>query len=154
MRTDTHGPTKLCALGLSVLASVWLSSEGSLQAQPVKAHAVIHREPLQHGQIDPKLFGNFIELLDDLVPAMWAELLNDRSFEGVIPQANWCYFDGSPDFCDREWNTNATWSLDSESPFNGARCARLTANDSVVDPIRPGNKAGEDLSLFRVLPNG
>ena len=73
------------------------------------------------------LFGNFVELLDDVVPSLWAEMLNDRSFEGVIRAANWSYYDGKPDFCDREWDRNPTWSYDTQSPFNGARSARLTA---------------------------
>ena len=78
--------------------------------------AVIHSQPLNAGRINPMLFGNFIELLDDVVPGMWAEMLNDRSFEGVIPAANWSYYDGKPDFCDREWDSNPTWSYDTEQP--------------------------------------
>jgi alpha-L-arabinofuranosidase len=58
---------------------------------------------------------------------MWAEMLNDRSFEGVTRAANWSYYDGKPDFCDREWDHNPTWSRDTDNPFNGARSARLTA---------------------------
>jgi len=83
-------------------------------------------EPLHGGRISPKLFGNFVELLDDVVPGMWAELLNDRSFEGVVPAANWCYYDGAPDICDRRWDTNSTWALDAQDPFNGNRSAKLT----------------------------
>jgi len=79
------------------------------------------------GRIDPKVFGNFVELLDDVVPAMWAEMLNDRSFEGVTPLAKWCYYDGMPDFCDREWETNSTWSLDGDWVFNGKKSATLLA---------------------------
>ena len=92
---------------------------------PLRAQVLIHAQPLHAGRINPKLFGNFIELLDDVVPGMWAELLNDRSFEGVIPAANWCYYDGSPDICDRQWDTNSTWMLDTNHPFNGTRSARL-----------------------------
>ena len=55
----------------------------------------ISSRPLHDGRIDPMLFGNFIELLDDLVPGMWAEMLNDRGFEGVVPAAGWVYYDGS-----------------------------------------------------------
>src|ERR1035441_958076 len=76
--------------------------------------AVIHAQPLHSGRISPMLFGNFVELLDDVVPSMWAEMLNDRSFEGVIRAANWSYYDGKPDFCDREWDQNATWSRDTD----------------------------------------
>src|ERR1700722_8975276 len=102
--------------------------ERRILAQPAKATTVIHGEALEGAWIDPKLFGNFIELLDDVVPGMWAEMLNDRSFEGVTKLAPWCYYDGSPDICDREWDTNATWSYDTENPFNAKRSARLTAS--------------------------
>jgi len=96
-------------------------------AQPPKATATVHADALHAGRVDPKLFGNFVELLNDVAPGMWAEMLNDRSFEGIVPAARWCYYDGSPDLCDRAWDTNATWSLDTENPFNGARAARLSA---------------------------
>ena len=96
-------------------------------AEPAKASAVVHAQPLHDGRIDPRLFGNFIELLDDVAPAMWAEMLNDRSFEGVTKLSSWCYYDGAPDICDREWDTNATWSYDAKNAFNGKRCVRLTA---------------------------
>lgn len=97
-------------------------------AEPSKTAVTIHAQPLHGGRINPMLLGNFMELLDDLVPGMWAELLNDRSFEGVTKSANWVYYNGLPDICDRQWETNATWSLDTELPFNGARSARLTAS--------------------------
>ena len=95
-----------------------------LAAEPAKASAIIHSQPLHAGRIDLKLFGNFIELLDDVAPGMWAEMLNDRSFEGVTKLANWCYYNGQPDFCDRQWDINSTWSYDTQHPFNGARSAR------------------------------
>ncbi len=119
-------------LALIFLSALLLSHFGpacaSASAGPaVTARITVSAEPLQAGTINPRLFGNFIELLDDVVPGMWAELLNDRSFEGVIPTANWCYYDGSPDICDREWETNSTWQIDEDKPFNGARCAKVSA---------------------------
>jgi alpha-L-arabinofuranosidase len=48
----------------------------------------------------------------------------------VVPAARWSYFDGKPDFCDRPWDINKTWSIDTAHPFNGARCAKLTASPS------------------------
>jgi alpha-L-arabinofuranosidase len=89
--------------------------------------AAVLAEPLLGARIEPTMFGNFMELLDDVVPGSWAEMLNDRSFAGVIPTANWVYYDGSFDICDRQWDTNSTWTYDSDNPFNGKRCARLTA---------------------------
>jgi hypothetical protein len=111
-----------------VTTGFWIPSF-CVAAEPAKAMAmaIIHSEPLHAGRINPRLFGNFIELLDDVAPGMWAEMLNDRSFEGVTKLAGWCYYDGAPDFCDREWDTNATWSYDAENPFNGKRSVRLNA---------------------------
>jgi len=89
----------------------------------------ISSKPLHDGRINPMLFGNFIELLDDLCPGMWAEMLNDRGFEGVIPPAKWVYYDGSPTFCDRGWDKGNDWSLETAGAFNGPRCARITGRD-------------------------
>ncbi len=114
---------------LLLLAAIPFGSAFPLPAEPPRASAVVHSEPLHAGRIDPKLFGNFIELLDDVAALSSAPrwVLNDRSFEGVTPLANWCYYDGKPDFCDRQWDTNATWTYDTVHPFNGARAAELDA---------------------------
>lgn len=108
-------------------AAAFLITQTCVWAQTAKASTTVHAQPLHGGRINPKLFGNFIELLDDVVPGMWAEMLNDRSFEGVTKLSPWCYYDGAPDICDREWDTNATWTYDTENPFNGKRSAHLTA---------------------------
>jgi alpha-N-arabinofuranosidase len=115
---------------------------------PPAVETIIHAQPLHNGGIDPKLFGNFIELLDDVVPGMWAELLGDRSFEGVLPAANWCYYDGSLDICDRTWETNATWTLDTEQPFNGARSARLEANGDAARLSQAGLSVKKGMSYL------
>jgi alpha-L-arabinofuranosidase len=86
-------------------------------------------DSLSVGRINPMLFGNFVELLDDLCPGMWAEMLNDRGFEGIEPPAKWVYYDGSPTFCDRQWDSGNDWSIDSAGCFNGPRCARLRGRD-------------------------
>ncbi len=96
-------------------------------AEVLEATLSISAKPLHAGRVSPMLFGSFMELLDDLVPAMWSEMLNDRSFEGVTPRANWAYEDGAPNICDREWDRNETWAYETTRPFNGARSARLTA---------------------------
>jgi len=108
------------AAGFTVLCS-------RAPAAPASTTVTIHSDPLNSGTVDPKIFGNFIELLDDVVPGMWAELLNDRSFEGIAPAAGWSYYDGSLVICDRPWDTNSTWSRVGEKPFNGSYCAKLTA---------------------------
>ena len=110
------------------LAAAFLIPVLSSATETPNSSAVIHAEPLNHGQVSPRLFGNFVELLDDVVPGVWAEMLNDRSFEGVLPMRSQGYFDGTPDLCDREWDRNDTWTLDSANPFRGARSAKLTAS--------------------------
>jgi alpha-N-arabinofuranosidase len=110
-----------------VLAAVITAAHPALADEPKPIDITIRAESLHAGRISPLLFGNFIELLDDVVPGMWAEMLNDRSFEGVAPLSSPFYFDGTPDICDRPWDPNSTWSYDHEQPYNGAGCAKLTA---------------------------
>src|SRR5689334_3776568 len=114
----------VCFLLFTSLSSIATANAGET------VDTIIHSQPLHAGRINPRLFGNFIELLDDVAPGLWAEMLNDRSFEGVTPCLNPFYYDGALNFCDREWDRNPTWSYDVQNPFNGARSARLTASRS------------------------
>src|SRR5213595_3870657 len=54
------------------------------QTQPVTI-VKITPEPLSDGRISPFQYGQFVEYLCDLVPAMWSEKLYDGSFEGLSP---------------------------------------------------------------------
>jgi alpha-N-arabinofuranosidase len=105
------------------LAILPLLTVPAFAAEPVVIK--IPDQPLHDGRIRPTLFGNFIELLDDLVPGMRAEMLNDRGFEGIVPAANWVYYDGSPTLCDRTWDRSDAWFIERNGAFNGSRCARL-----------------------------
>jgi alpha-L-arabinofuranosidase len=127
------------------IVTALLAATIPVAAQDSHTNAIVRAEPLAGGRIEPTLFGNFMELLDDVVPGSWAELLNDRSFAGVVPTANWVYYDGSLDICDRQWDTNATWSYDSENPFNGKRCAKLTAGPAPASLTQSGLSARKDL---------
>src|SRR5580658_8283485 len=106
----------------SFVATILLAAAMPLAAQNARTNAVIRADPLPGGRLEPTLFGNFMELLDDVVPGSRAELLNDRSFAGVLPAADWVYYDGSLGICDRAWDTNASWSYHTANPFNGKRC--------------------------------
>ncbi len=110
----------------------------------------ISPNPRHDGRIDPKLFGNFIELLDDLVPGMWAEMLNDRGFEGVIPAAKWVYYDGSATFCDRAWERNEDWTIDTTGPYNGPRCARISAQKERWSRLAQAGLAVRDGESYHV----
>ena len=92
--------------------------------------------------ISPKLFGNFVELLDDVVPGLWAEMLNDRAFAGVIPCLKPFYYDGAPNLCDREWDANSSWKYDTTNSFHGCRCAKLSATD-----VQPASLTQSGLAL-------
>jgi alpha-L-arabinofuranosidase len=83
--------------------------------------------PLHQGRISPMLYGGFVELLDDVVPGMWAEMLGDRGFEGVLPTSTWDYFRGEPNLCDRDWDKSPDWSYDTGGPFNDRQSCRLDA---------------------------
>jgi alpha-L-arabinofuranosidase len=117
-----------------------------VSGQVADVNTVVHAQLLHSGRIDPKLFGNFVELLDDVVPGMWAELLNDRSFEGVVPPVDWCYYDGTPDICDRAWDQNPGWAYDEDKPFNGARCVRLIAGSQPATLTQSGLAVKKGLS--------
>ncbi|MFH0761327.1 MAG: alpha-L-arabinofuranosidase C-terminal domain-containing protein [Bacteroidota bacterium] len=119
------------SLVLTALLFITTMTTGSGQVADGKIPVVkVSDQPLHSGRINPMIYGGFIELLDDLVPGMRAEMLNDRNFEGVEKAAWWCYYTGKPNFCDHEWDRPATWSYDTIAPFNGARSARLNARKS------------------------
>jgi alpha-N-arabinofuranosidase len=122
----------LLSLGIAILALHGLA--GNAAAAPVRISA----EPLHSGRISAMLVGNFIELLDDHVPGMWAQMLNDRSFEGVVPTANGVYYAGEPNVCDRQWDRNETWTYETKRPFNGSCCARLTARNGEASLTQSG----------------
>ncbi len=107
---------------------------------------LISTQPLHAGRISPQLYGGFVELLDDVVPGMWAEMLGDRGFEGILPTAQWCYFRGEPNLCDRDWEKSETWEYDREDPFNGEQSARLTASNG-----RPARLAQSRLAVKKGL---
>ncbi|MDQ6631853.1 MAG: hypothetical protein M3Y82_08850, partial [Verrucomicrobiota bacterium] len=113
-----------------------------------KASVTVSSQPLHAGRINPKLFGNFIELLDDLVPGMRAEMLNDRSFEGVTKPANWVYYDGQPSLCDREWEKNETWTNDSENVFNGLHSVKLSATRQKPASLTQTGLAGKKSATY------
>jgi len=85
----------------------------------------VYSSPLHQGRISPMLYGGFVELLDDHVPGMWAEMLGDRGFEGVLPASTWDYFRGEPNLCDRDWDRSPDWNYDTDAPFNDKQSCRL-----------------------------
>ncbi len=114
----------------------------SALAQIEPATVKISAEPMHDGRVSSLLFGNFIELLDDLVPGMRAEMLNNRGFEGVQRPAKWAYYDGALNTCDRDWEKYKA-DEDTTQPFNGARCMKFNANNLRLAYIQQGGLAAD-----------
>ncbi len=130
------------ALAVCVVLGVVTGSAVSGWAGPVDL--VVLNKPLHAGRISPMLYSGFVELLDDVVPGMWAEMLGDRDFEGVLPAANWAYHLGTLNLCDRDWDRNETWEYSTEDPWCGAQSAKLTAGRD-----RPGRLSQGGLAVSR-----
>ncbi len=131
------------------LPAVLIFILSGLAAAPQAAGPVslkIYPEALHAGRITPLFYGNFIELLDDLIPGMWAEMLGNRGFEGVEPTASWVYHQGALNLSDRDWDAGPDWTLDTEKPFNARRSARLTASVS-----KPGRLTQSGLAVKKGL---
>jgi alpha-L-arabinofuranosidase len=51
---------------------------------------ILSRTLLYEEPISPLIYGDFIEFLNDLIPGMWAEKVQDRCFEGLLqPRFQW-----------------------------------------------------------------
>jgi alpha-N-arabinofuranosidase len=97
---------------------------------PTGAVISISREPLCPGRINPYQYGQFVEYLGDLVPAMWAEKLYDGSFEG-LSRYNYVFL-AQTDFREKPWYptgqvNRAAYALDPEGPVGGAVSQRIRA---------------------------
>ena len=122
------------ALAILILTSLPLTHRGLAGVPPRGTVLKITSQPLHGGRIGPMLYGGFVELLDDLVPGMWAEMLGDRGFEGILPTSTWDYFRGEPNLCDRDWDKSPDWAYDTANPFNDRQSCRLDAPGS--RPVR------------------
>jgi len=116
--------------GIVCALSFFLGTVGAAASLPSSdtIDLVVLNKPLHSGRISPMLYSGFVELLDDVVPGMWAEMLGERNFEGVLPTAKWVYHLGGLNLCDRDWDKNETWTYSPEDPWNGAQAAKLTAS--------------------------
>ena len=113
---------------LSLLGLLICSTMANAEVQTLK----VSTQPINSGRISPMLYGSFMELWDDHVTGMWAQMLNDRGFEGVLKRVWWCYYLGEPNFCDREWDKNDTWTRDTVNPFNSTSSAKLSTPGEIT----------------------
>lgn len=93
--------------------------------------------PLFDGRISPFIYGNFVEFLDHHVQGMRAQMLDDVSFEGILPPAEWCYWQRDKDVEDHPWvptgdGGDGVVERIQEGAFNGSWCYRVSI------PTAPG----------------
>ncbi len=91
----------LTILGLGTNANYGEQIAVLERTDPSEAPAVITRDFLRPGKINPYQYGQFIEYLCTMVPAMWAEKLFDGSFEGLSPYK--VAYLKETDFRERPW---------------------------------------------------
>jgi alpha-L-arabinofuranosidase len=72
---------------------------------------------------------------------MWAEMLGDRGFEGILPTSTWDYFRGEPNLGDRDWDKSPDWSYDTENPFNDRQSCRMDAPGDRLVKLTQGGLA-------------
>ena len=103
--------------------------------------------PAHGGRVSPYLFGNFVELLADTVPALRAELLGDGHFEGPLPPADWCHYDRSTDWREPTWTLAGSAALVTEPVPAVGRCLELPAAGAGAGQAGLDLAAGTALSL-------
>ncbi len=102
---------------------------------PAQAPAVITREYLQPGRIEPGQYGQFIEYLCDLVPGMWADKLCDGGFEGLSPYTLLRYLKET-DFRQHPWypcgaTNRGKFDLDTLTRIGGSSSYRIAAEEDI-----------------------
>ncbi|HVP90649.1 MAG TPA: alpha-L-arabinofuranosidase C-terminal domain-containing protein [Terriglobales bacterium] len=137
-------------LTLAVTALAAAGAAAAAGGDPAAVNLTVHAAPLHGGRVSPMLYGGFVELLDDVVPGMWAEMLGDRGFEGVLPASTWDYFRGEPNLCDRDWDKGSDWSYDTTAPFNDRRSARVDARAAGPARLTQGGLAVRKGMGYRV----
>ncbi len=103
--------------------------------EPSRTPAIITREFLQAGRIEPGQYGQFIEYLCDLVPGMWADKLCDGGFEGVSPYTLLRYLKET-DFREHPWYPCGTtnrgkFDRDTSTRIGGSSSYRIAAEEDV-----------------------
>src|SRR2546428_3682302 len=161
--------------------SGWWCWEG---IDPMPIRITLSAEPLFEEPISPLIYGDFIEFVNDLIPAMRAEKIQDRSFEGILqpeqiypPGEDWVYprwqpfvtgrpaadvWPGLPDDL-RAPTATVQLEMDTREPFVGRQSARVAVAAGSGKPFIAGIaqdgiavRQGQKLHFEVVLrrPNG
>ena len=133
--------------------TAWFDEMAIERIDPSDSPVVITREFLRPARINPYQYGQFIEYLCTMVPAMWAEKLFDGSFEGLSPYK--VAYLKETDFRERPWypsgaTNRARFERDESTKVSGERslqdrtvggetpCTVSIAQDGIAVAGRPG----------------
>jgi alpha-N-arabinofuranosidase len=114
--------------------AAWCGEAAAQPVDPARAPVVITRAPLRPGRISPFQYGQFVEYLCNVVPAMWAEKLCDGSFEGLTPYK--VAYIPETDFRERPWypsgaTNRAKLIRDRSDRISGESCLQIASPDGV-----------------------
>jgi alpha-L-arabinofuranosidase len=130
-RADWLPALAVLALGVAAAAAADTREGEAMPSITVRAQA-LREEP-----ISPLIYGEFIEFLNDMIPGMWADKLQDRSFAGLTPPA--AFYRKPAAFDGPVWHAfrcatggygqgvagDVSFALDRENPFVGEQSGRI-----------------------------
>ena len=133
--TPADGCVRLCLFFAGfgkATGTVWFDDLKLEELDPARCPIRVARNILGTETIHPFQYGQFIEYLCDLVPAMWAEKLYDGSFEGLSPYK--FEFRKETDFKEKPWYPSgavnrAEYALDRETKVSGDVSKRITVRE-------------------------
>ncbi len=110
--------------------TAWFDEMAIEKVDPSESPVIITRDFLRPARINPFQYGQFIEYLCTMVPAMWAEKLFDGSFEGL--SAYKVAYLKETDFRERPWypggSTNrAVFVRDRSTKVSGDQSFKIAA---------------------------
>ncbi len=111
--------------------TAWFDDLKLAEVDVAKMPVKVTRDFLCPGEISPLQYGQFVEYLCNLVPAMWSEKLYDGSFEGLSPYK--FVFLRQTDFREKPWYPSgavnrAEYTLDTDNPVSGSVAQKIAVN--------------------------
>ena len=111
--------------------TAWFDAMAIERIDPADAPVIITRDFLRPARINPYQYGQFIEYLCTMVPAMWAEKLFDGSFEGL--SAYKVAYLKETDFRERPWypsgaTNRAKFERDRTTKVSGESAYKISSD--------------------------
>jgi alpha-L-arabinofuranosidase len=112
--------------------TAWFDGMALEPVNPAGAPVIVTADLLRATRINPFQYGQFIEYLCMLVPAMWAEQLDDGGFEGLSPYK--VAYIKETDFREHDWypagaTNRAVFERDRTTKINGDQSLKIAVQD-------------------------